>query len=305
MKIQSILAAATLPALAGSPPAEDREAILAMAGTHAVHFHFEETVAIATGYTVKPDSYDENATEIVTVVEDTTERITLQHLLVVRPKDKDPMVIKHWAQIWTWEDTEILDYCGEDQMHEWQCVRLTPGQAAGTWSQLVTQTDDTPRYEGYGKWIHENGESYWESSPTRRPLPRREYTKREDYDHLLVTNRHSLTATGWVHHQDNRKIVDRGDGPATTLCHESGLNTYNRTESELATVALDWWKEHGPFWDGVRNFWLEAGETAPATFSYSTFKDGEALSKRIAQLESDAADAATVRAALTPYVTAE
>ena len=302
MKHLFLLATFALPAFAAAPPTADREAILAMAGTHAVHFKFRETAVIPAGYEVNSQPYDENAIEIVKVVEDRPDRIALQHLLVVQPEGKEAQVIKHWAQIWTWQDTEILDYCGEDGIHEWRRHEITPEQAAGTWSQLVTQVDDTPRYEGYGKWVHQHGESYWQSSPTRRPLPRREYTKREDYDYLLVTNRHSLIADGWLHFQDNRKIIDREDQPARVIAHEIGLNTYTRTESELAPLALGWWEANGSFWDGVRNFWHEAGESAPSRFSYSTHKNGQALSKLLGSLEEEGAARSVVDEALQPYV---
>ncbi len=304
MKTTALLTILAFPALAGTPPMEDREAILAMAGTHAIDFHFRETAIIPEGYEITSKPYDEEATEIVKVVEDTPERIALQHLLVVRPEGEEPKVIKHWAQIWTWQDTGILDYCGEDGIHEWRRTELTPEQAAGTWSQLVTQVDDTPRYEGYGKWVHEHGESYWESSPTRRPLPRREYTRRQDYDYLLGTNRHSLTAGGWLHFQDNRKVIDRDGGPVRVVAREIGLNTYTRTETKLTRTALEWWENHGGFWNGVREFWLAAGEAAPKSFSYTTFKDGESLSERIAKLEGDNAPADTVAKALQPYLIA-
>lgn len=302
MKHLLILAALALPAFAGGPPAADREAILAMAGTHAVHFKFRETAIIPKGYKEHSEPYDESATEIVKVVENTPERITLQHLLVVRPEDQVPAVIKHWAQIWTWQDTGILDYCGEDGIHEWHRTQLTADQAAGTWSQLVTQTDDTPRYESYGKWNHDHGESSWQSAPTRRPLPRREYTKREDYDYLLVTNRHTLTAGGWLHFQDNRKVIDREDEPARVIAHEVGLNTYTRTESDLTPLALQWWKKHGTFWNGVRHFWHDAAESAPARFSYTTFKDGRSLGELLGSLEEQDAAAPVVSQALQPYV---
>lgn len=295
-----------LPALAGEPPAEDRAAILAMAGTHSVTFHFEETTAIAEGYTLRSKPYDEDATEVIVVVEDTPARITLQNLLVVPDrKQGGTRVIKHWAQVWTWEDRQLLDYMGEDGDHLWRKVELSPEQAAGTWSQLVTQVDDTPRYEGYGRWTHQRGESSWESAPTRRPLPRREYSKRDDYDYLLVTNRHTLTPGGWIHLQDNRKVVDRDGEPARVLCLESGLNTYTRSESPDAHAALDWWKEHGAFWNGVREFWIESGEAAPSRFTYTTFTNDEPLSKLIGRLEKQPPAPAEVAAALRPYVVAQ
>ncbi|GAA5483078.1 DUF6607 family protein [Haloferula sargassicola] len=306
MKLHSLaFLTLTFPVFAASPPAADREAILAMAGTHTVHFHFQEHTPVAEDYQLAPKAYDEEATEVIEIVEDTPTRIALQHLLVVKGKDDAPMVIKHWAQIWTWEDTRLIDYCGEDQIHDWAIVELTPEQAAGTWTQLVTQVDDTPRYEGYGKWIHSRGESSWKSNATRRPLPRREYTTRDDYDYLIVTNRHTLTHDGWVHYQDNRKIVDRGDAPAQVLCFETGINTYTRTESPLTEVAKSWWQQHGDFWDGVREFWSEAQDAAPASFSYTTSKDGKSLSKVLDRLQEENASAETVAAELSPFVIAK
>ncbi len=283
-------------------PSQDRQAILAMAGTHAVAFRFHETVAASLDYQLKTKPYEENATEVVEIVEDTPERISLQHLLVVPGKDGKPQVIKHWAQIWTWQDTELLDYCGSEEDHEWKRVTLTQEQASGTWTQLVTNIDDTPRYEGYGKWAHDKGQSFWQSQPTRRPLPRREYSKRDDYDYLLVTNRHTLTPGGWVHEQDNRKVVDREDETPHVLCHEVGINTYTRTDSPDAGVASAWWKENSGFWNTVREFWIESGEKATGTFSYSTHEGGEGLSKVLERMENKKTAAPQVVAALQPFV---
>jgi hypothetical protein len=287
---------------AAEPPAKDREAILAMAGTHSVVFHFHETAAVAPGYEIRKKPYEETATEVIQVVEDTPTRIALQNLLVVPGEDGKPMVIKHWAQIWTWQDTELLDYSGSEEDHEWERVKLTPEQAKGTWSQLVTNIDDTPRYEGYGSWVHENGASYWQSQATRRPLPRREYSKRDDYDYLLVSNRHTLTPNGWIHEQDNRKIVDREGEPVQTLCHEFGLNTYTRTEAKDAEAALSWWRENAGFWDVVRNFWIKSGEAAASSFSYSSHENGEGLNKLLARMEKEKPSPDQVEQALKPYL---
>jgi hypothetical protein len=301
-RVIALITATTPLVLAAAPPDKDRQAILAMAGTHAVTFEFQETAAVATGYKINPKPYHETATEVVTVVEDKPERIALQHLLIVPGKEGKPQVIKHWAQIWSWQDTELLDYCGSEEDHLWKKIDLTPEQAAGTWSQLVTNIDDTPRYEGYAKWVHEDGESSWQSAATRRPLPRREYSKRDDYDYLVVTNRHTLTPGGWIHYQDNRKVVDRDGEEKRVLCFESGLNSYTRTESPEAEVALAWWKENHAFWDGVRNFWLLSGEKAPASFTYSTHQNGEGLSKLIERLEKEKPAPEVLTSALQSYV---
>lgn len=285
---------------AGAPPEEDRRAILAMAGQFDVSFEFTETVAIAPDYKPLSVPYHEDAFETVIVVEDTPERIALQHLLVVEAGGR-AQVIKHWAQVWTWEDTHILDYSGSEDAPEWTRKVVPKEQAAGKWSQLVTSIDDTPRYESLGKWTHHFGESSWTSEPTRRPLPRREYSKRKDYDYLFGTNRHTLTASGWVHTQDNRKVVDR-EGKQVVLSYETGLNIYAKTDNPLSKEATAWWDKNGAFWDDVRDFWLDAVQKEGPQFSYAKEHGGVPLPAKFTELQKAAPDARKIPEALTPYI---
>jgi hypothetical protein len=297
--IPLILLASASFALAAAPEA-DRQAILAMAGNFKVTFDFQETAAIAQNYPTTSKPYHEEALEVVRVAEDSPERITLQHLLVVEKAGKS-RVIKHWAQVWTWEDTRILDYAGSDGHDVWLRHVVAEDQAKGRWSQLVTSVDDTPRYEGIGHWVHEFGESSWTSEPTRRPLPRREYEKRDDYDYLIASNRHTLTPNGWVHSQDNRKVVDR-DGKKFIIAHEIGLNRYTRTDDALANQASDWWQENAAVWNSIRNFWITAGEQAGPEFSFLTTLDGTGLSKKFDELEKTKPEPEAVIKTLAPYL---
>lgn len=283
-----------------APPEEDRRAILAMAGNYDVSFEFTETVAIAPDYKPLSPPYHEDAFETVIVVEDTPERITLQHLLVVEAGERK-QIIKHWAQVWTWEDTHILDYSGSENAPLWTRKVVPKEEAAGKWSQLVTSIDDTPRYEALGKWTHHFGESSWTSESTRRPLPRREYTKRKDYDYLLATNRHTITAEGWVHTQDNRKVVDR-EGRQLVLSFEAGINRYKKVENPLAAEAVAWWEKNGPFWNDVRNFWLEEVRKEGPQFSYANEHEGVALSKKFTELQKTPPAAPEIAKALIPYI---
>ena len=303
MKLTSILLLAGTLLAAGAPPEEDRRAILAMAGQFDVSFEFTETVAIAPDYKPLSVPYHEDAFEAVIVVEDTPERIALQHLLVVEAGGRS-QVIKHWAQVWTWEDTHILDYSGSGSSPRWTRKVVPKEQTAGKWSQLVTSIDDTPRYESLGKWTHRFGESSWTSEPTRRPLPRREYTKRKDYDYLLGTNRHTLTANGWVHWQDNSKVVDR-DGKKVALGIESGLNQYQHAENPLAATAADWWTKNSAFWNPVRDFWITEGEKATQTFTYTTSHDGTTLSAKFKELSKAAPSAEQIATELKPYLSVQ
>ncbi len=295
-----LIIASTLPVLA-SPPAEDRKAILALAGEFHVNFDFSETAAIAQDYQRKSKPYHEKALEKVILVEDTPERITLQHLLVVPTKNGSPKVIKHWAQVWTWQDPITVDFAGSEGDDRWIRRKWKPQQTAGRWSQLVTNVDDTPRYESLGSWSHQLGESSWTSDPTRRPLPRREYSKRDDYDYLLVINRQTLTPDGWIHFQDNRKIVDR-DGKTFVLAHETGLNRYTRTTHPSFAIAADWWKNHQQTWNPIREFWINAIETTGETFSYSTHANGMGLSERLELLQSGKPSVEEITSSLAPYI---
>lgn len=299
--ILPILFAAALN-LSAAPPDADRKAILSMAGTFDVTFSFTEDAALAPGYEIGSKPYTENALEVVVVAEDTPERIILQHLLVVEDsKKKTDMVIKHWAQVWKWEDTEMLDYAGSDGIDEWGAASVSKEAAEGKWTQLVTSVDDTPRYEGMGIWRHRLGISTWTGTDTRRPLPRREHTKRDDYDYLLGSNTHTIGANGWLHFQDNLKVIDRGDEPVA-IAHETGLNQYVRTESPRAEAAVTWWEDHRGAWDGIREFWLGSGEKAEKSFSYTTSHDGTGLSKVLGKLEDGSPSQTEIAAALSPYL---
>ena len=45
-----------------------------------------------------------------------------------------------------------------------------------------------------------------------RPLPRRESSVRDDYDVLIGHNRHTIVPSGWVHEEENYKVVLDGHG---------------------------------------------------------------------------------------------
>ncbi|MFD2255161.1 DUF6607 family protein [Luteolibacter algae] len=289
--------------LQAAPPEADRKAILSMAGTFEVDFNFTEDSSFTENYPIASKPYHEHALEVVVVAENTPERIILQHLLVVNhSKKKTDMVIKHWAQIWTWQDSELLAYSGADGIDEWTRITLRKEDSAGRWTQLVTSVDDTPRYEGSGKWSHGLGISTWRGADTRRPLPRREYSVRDDYDYLLGTNTHTVSGTGWLHFQDNLKVIDRGN-PSKAIAHETGLNRYTRVESERAEIALNWWRENQTAWKDIRAFWLSACDSAEKTFSYTTSHSGTGLSQALSDLQKTAPGATETAKTLRPYLT--
>jgi len=96
--------------------------------------------------------------------------------------------------------------------------------------------------------------STWTSERTWRPLPRREYSKRKDYQLLNVENRHTITPQGWTHEQDNTKVI-RKNGEDTILVREFGFNDYRRITGFNFSPGLDYWEATSPFWALVRKRW--------------------------------------------------
>ena len=224
----------------------DRKAILAMAGEFKVAFQFDEDVPLKAGY--KPhEQHRSGAFEFVEVLEDSSTRIVLQHVLVIGDD-----VIKHWRQDWQYQRARLWAYAGDDT---WVRRELSAAEVAGTWTQAVWQVDDSPRYAGIGRWTHEGGVSSWTSEVEWRPLPRRELTTRNDYDKLTGTNRQTITPTGWVHEQDNLKIDRKAAGGEQVLTHERGLNTYTRISDHDFSKGRQYWQQTRDYWTVVRQAW--------------------------------------------------
>lgn len=243
----------------------DRRAILAMAGPYRTSFDFIETIGFIADYA--PDRpYQSWGTEYVYVVSDEPKFISLQHIIVMFFETADgeisePVVVKHWRQDWRYEDRDLYVYAGHNT---WRYERRSRKAAKGTWSQAVFQVDDSPRYEAIGKWRHDGNYSSWQSENTWRPLPRREFSVRNDYHVLSGTNRHTVTPTGWVQEEDNLKLVLNDDGKPLAnspyLAREAGLNRYERIVDHDFSAGDKYWDKTAPFWADVRHAWQSVFE---------------------------------------------
>jgi hypothetical protein len=235
----------------GEDPIErDRRAIRAMAGEYEVRFAFDETVILAPGY-ARRDSKDTGGFETVVVVEDGPRHIVLQHLLVSQDGQH---VTKHWRQDWTSEADTRFEF---SEAQTWRVRPIPAERTRGAWTQCVYEVDDAPRYCGTGRWEYSMSTPTWTSDPSWRPLPRREFTKRSDYDAILAINRHSIGPTGWTHEQDNTKVVRRGEVIEKTLVRESGFNDYRRIGGFDFKPAYDYWRDTSAYWAQVRAAWAQ------------------------------------------------
>ena len=171
--------------------------------------------------------------------------ISLQHVLV-----QGDSGLKHWRQDWQWEPTSQYDFKGDAL---WVSRDLTTAESVGAWVQKVTQVDDSPRYQCTAAWVMRGPRPYWECQAWS-PLPRREFTQRSDYNVLDRRNRHWITAAGWLHEQDNRKLIVNAEG-IREVAQEKGMDSYTRVADERCAPARAWWAAHREAWRAVQGVW--------------------------------------------------
>ncbi|MGC3981999.1 MAG: hypothetical protein QM808_12120 [Steroidobacteraceae bacterium] len=232
----------------------DRRAILAMAGAYRSTFDFLEVLSFSTAATQRP--YQSWGTEKVYVDSDTGKAISLVHILEMRIVMGDgslsePIVTKHWRQDWQYEPDSMVEYRGNAT---WQRRALSGSERKGRWLQTVYQVDESPRYGSLGAWQHNSAFSTWISGDTWRPLPRREWSARKDYDVLIGTNRHTITSTGWVQEENNLK-TRLDNGAQRYLAREYGVARYERIKDFSFAEADEYYSQTKLFWDEVRVAW--------------------------------------------------
>jgi hypothetical protein len=248
-----------------TPQERDRRAILAMAGTYRVTFDFLEVAAYAaTGKPLGP--YQSWGTEKVYVDKDEAGFVSLVHILEMRLLDKngkisEPFVTKHWRQDWRYEPDVIVEYKGGDR---WERRPVADAERQGAWMQTVYQVDESPRYASIGRWQHSASFSTWLSADTWRPLPRREWSVRDDYQVLLGANRHTIGPTGWTQEENNLKTVLTAQRSIDTsrpyVAREYGMARYERLRDADFAAADRYYERTRSFWDQVRDAWSAAFE---------------------------------------------
>jgi hypothetical protein len=267
-----------------SPSASSRErdhaAILKLAGPTEVEFKFVETVALKQGYKLhKP--HESGAQELIVVVSDEPNRVEMQHLLLAGDH-----VVKHWREVWSYEPKQVREFVG---FRTWTMRTLSEAERKGAWAQEVFEVSDEPRYTAIGRWDHSRGAPLWESNQSWRPLPRREYTERSDYDVVLTDYRIQLTPTGFVHEQDTLKLdlPESGPGEGEVLVRETGLCPYDTVAAADLEACQKYWDKTGAYWADVRAVWDEVLAKHP-TITLRDKVDDQPMFSPLFKLASDA-----------------
>ena len=236
---------------AQSKKTKDQNAIKSMCGCYEVTFNFAETFQYSKDSLYKPSKTKRaSGLEWAQLIEDSNNKISIQHLLQVGNPEK-PMIVKHWRQDWLYQNTDFYMFNGDNT---WNFEQKDKKEVKKQWTQKVYQVDDSPRYEGSATWVHVDGKSFWENTTTA-PLPRREYTKRSDYNVTLRGNRHEIVKNGWIHDQNNSKIIREAGKDDVVIADEKGYNTYVKVADSKCQAAADWWKKNADKWATVRAKW--------------------------------------------------
>ena len=244
--ISAIVIGLSLVAQAQAP--KDRTVIDKLCGCFDVEFKYAETFSPDPNYKYHERDETSAGLELALPVEISDKKIIIQHLLVV----SDSMIVKHWREEWTYENSVIWKYTGD---RTWVKETVPVEQVRGKWTQTIWEVSDEPRYQGFSQFVELDGRIIWQNT-TDAPLPRREYTVRNDYNILKRTNRLNITDKGYIHEQDNEKI-SRTNGSDKMLTQEKGINSYKRVADKDCNAAKIYWEKNKEYWTLVRNVWTD------------------------------------------------
>jgi len=219
-----------------------------IAGCYEVTFEFNETFT-SPAASSRSAPYREMAKEWITVDYDVGNEVHLQHMLIISPQGGGG-VQKHWREEWTYQPQKIMQFISPSR---WTMIPTAHDAVQGMWSQRVLNVDDSPRYDCAAPVIAYGSTQYWECF-THSPLPRREFSKRSDYNVLGRRNRIEFGNNGWVHEEDNEKLIFE-QGAFTRIAREKGYNTYRKiNDSECLSAEREWARTKAA-WNVIQSMW--------------------------------------------------
>lgn len=251
-----------------------------LCGCFEVAFKYAETFAPDPDYKFHEREIIGGTAELALPIEVTDKKIVIQHLLIVSPT----VIVKHWREEWTYENPIIWKYKGD---RTWVKETVPAEQVKGKWTQTVWEVADEPRYQGFSQFVNLDGKIIWQNT-TDAPLPRREYSVRSDYNILKRTNRMNITDSGYLHEQDNQKII-RTNGTDKLLAEEKGHNIYKRIGDKECAAAKAYWEKNSAYWGKVRKIWADYINTHNS-ISLKNKIDGKLLHEYLIGQAKDYAD---------------
>jgi len=254
-----------------------KEVVNKLCGCFEVEFKYAETFSPVADYKYHEREDINGGVELSLPIEVSDKKIVIQHLLVIT----DSMIVKHWREEWTYENPVLWVYKGDKT---WAKTTVPADQVKGKWTQTVWEVADEPRYQGYSQFVKLDGKTIWQNT-TDAPLPRREYSVRSDYNILKRTNRLNITDSGYLHEQDNEKIIRSTTGDKL-LVQEKGLNSYKKVDDKKCNAAKFYWEKNKIFWGKVRQTWSDY-INKQSVISLKTKVGGKVLHEYLMELAKD------------------
>lgn len=276
-KITAVLFAIIVVFSARAQKGTDKQSVNKLCGCFDVTFKYAETFSPDPGYKYHDRSETNAGVELALPIEVSDTKIVIQHLLVIT----DSVIVKHWKEEWTYENPILWIYKGDKT---WVKDTLPADQVKGKWTQTVWEVSEEPRYQGYSQFVNLDRKIIWQNT-TDAPLPRREYSVRSDYNILRRTNRLNITDSGYIHEQDNEKIVRTGETDHL-LTQEKGLNIYKRISNNECVSAKGYWEKNKAFWNKVSKIWAEYFNTQSIVSLY-TEVEGKLLHEYLLDLAKE------------------
>ncbi len=250
-----------------------------LCGCFEVQFQYAETLAPDEEYEYHNRERISRVTELVLPIEKSKKKVVLQHLLVIN----DSIIVKHWREDWVYENPVLFNYLGDKA---WEKQQLGRDKVKNKWTQTVWEVSDAPRYQGVSEWVSTDNKTFWMNT-TFAPLPRREYSKRKDYNIMNRRNMIVVDESGWIHEQDNQKIIREG-GKDSLLTEEKGINSYKRVADSQCAPGLAYWEKNKAYWARVRNAW-ESFLDNHTTVRVASSVDGKPMYQYLNNIEKEVA----------------
>ena len=114
-------------------------------------------------------------------------------------------------------------------------------------------------------------------------LARRDAVRDPVYDRYASINRHQLTPTGWIHWQDNTKMMPdaSAEGGLNPVVQEYVLNTYDRFDGYNTGAADAYWAATKDYWAAVRDMWADVAEANGGITIEEEAETGTVISGRL------------------------
>ena len=112
------------------------------------------------------------------------------------------------------------------------------------------------------------------------------------YDRYAAINRHQLTPTGWIHWQDNTKMMPAEDdsGELVPVVQEYVLNTYDRFDGYNTAAADAYWADTQGYWAAVRAQWVAVVDTTGGITIEEEAQTGTVISGRLLEIADELRD---------------